>query len=49
MITNLWTEYPSQVTQLQPISSGSWLTVVTCTPLWIDSQRLVIRAQLQTS
>ena len=49
VITNLWTEYPSQVTQLQPISSGSWLTVFTCTPLWIDSQRLVIRAQLQTS
>lgn len=49
VITNLWTEYPSQVTQLQPISSGSWITVITCTPLWIDSQRLVIRAQLRTS
>jgi LPXTG-site transpeptidase (sortase) family protein len=49
VITNLWTEYPSQVTQLVPISSGSWITVVTCTPLWVDSQRLVIRAQLQAS
>jgi len=48
-ITNIWTEYPSQVTQLQPISSGAFITLVTCTPLWVDSQRLVIRAQLQTS
>ncbi|MGC2192283.1 MAG: sortase [Candidatus Dormiibacterota bacterium] len=49
VITNMWTENPSQVTQLQPISSGTWITVITCTPLWVDSQRLVIRAQLQTS
>jgi sortase A len=49
VITQMWTELPSQVTQLQPISSGTWITVVTCTPLWIDSHRLVIRAQLQTS
>ncbi|HUY08693.1 MAG TPA: class E sortase [Candidatus Dormibacteraeota bacterium] len=49
VITQVWTESPSQVTQLQPISSGTWITVVTCTPLWIDSHRLVIRAQLQTS
>jgi len=49
LITNIWTEYPSQVTQLQPISTGSWITVITCTPLWIDSHRLVIRARLQTS
>ncbi|MGH7643318.1 MAG: class E sortase [Candidatus Dormibacteria bacterium] len=49
VITNIWTEYPSQVTQLQPINSGTYITVITCTPLWVDSQRLVIRAQLQTS
>jgi LPXTG-site transpeptidase (sortase) family protein len=49
VITDMWTEYSAQVTQLQPISNGTWITLVTCTPLWIDSQRLVIRAQLQTS
>ncbi|MGH7608543.1 MAG: class E sortase [Candidatus Dormibacteria bacterium] len=47
-ITNLWTENPAQVTQLQPLSSGSWITVITCTPLWVDSQRLVIRAELES-
>lgn len=49
VITGIWTEYPGQVTQLRPISTGTWITLITCTPLWIDSQRLVIRAQLQTS
>jgi sortase (surface protein transpeptidase) len=49
VITNMWTEYPANVTQLQPISTGSWITVITCTPLWIDTQRLVIRAELKTS
>jgi sortase A len=49
VITDMWTEYSAQVTQLQPISNGTWITLVTCTPLWIDSQRLVIRAQLQTT
>jgi sortase A len=49
VITDMWTEYSAQVTQLQPIGNGTWITLVTCTPLWIDSQRLVIRAQLQTS
>ncbi|MGC1185098.1 MAG: class E sortase [Candidatus Dormiibacterota bacterium] len=49
VITNIWTESPSKVTQLQPISSGTWITVITCTPLWIDTERIVIRAQLQTS
>jgi LPXTG-site transpeptidase (sortase) family protein len=48
-ITAMWTEYPTAVTQLQPISSGTWITVVTCTPLWLDSQRLVIRAELKSS
>jgi LPXTG-site transpeptidase (sortase) family protein len=49
VITNMWTESPSKVTQLQPISSGTWITLITCTPLWIDSERIVIRAQLQSS
>jgi len=49
VVTNLWTEDPTSVTQLQPISSGSWITVITCTPLWVDTQRLVIRAELKTS
>ena len=49
VITDMWTEYSAQVTQLQPIGNGTWITLVTCTPLWIDSQRLVIRAQLQTT
>ena len=48
-VTAMWTEYPAQVTQLQPISGGTWITVITCTPLWIDSQRLVIRAKLASS
>lgn len=49
VITDVWTEYPGQVTQLQPTKSGTWITVITCTPLWIDTQRLVLRAELQTS
>ncbi|HVC38917.1 MAG TPA: sortase [Candidatus Dormibacteraeota bacterium] len=49
VIKNVWTEYPSRVTQLDPISSGTWITVITCTPLWIDTQRLVFRAELQTA
>jgi LPXTG-site transpeptidase (sortase) family protein len=49
VISNMWTESPSKVTQLQPISSGTWITLITCTPLWIDSERIVIRAQLQAS
>ncbi len=48
-VTQMWTEYPGQVTQLDPISHGNWITVITCTPLWIDTQRLVIRAQLESS
>lgn len=49
VITAMWTEYPSKVTQLQPLSEGTWITVITCTPLWIDSQRLVLRAELKSS
>ncbi len=45
-VTNTVVEYPNQVTQLDPMSSGHYLTVITCTPLWVDTQRLVIRATL---
>ncbi len=45
-VTNLWVENPNQVTQLQPLSGGAYLTLITCTPLWVDTQRLVIRAEL---
>ncbi len=48
-ITQVWVENPSQVTQLQPISQGHFLTLVTCTPLWVDTQRIVIRATLTAS
>ncbi|MGH7640681.1 MAG: class E sortase [Candidatus Dormibacteria bacterium] len=49
VIRQTWTEYPAQVTQLQPLSQGTWITVITCTPLWLDYQRLVLRAQLQAT
>ncbi|MHB8394707.1 MAG: class E sortase [Candidatus Dormibacteria bacterium] len=45
-ITQVWVESPAQVTQLQPIAQGHFLTLVTCTPLWVDTQRIVIRATL---
>jgi len=48
-ITKIWVENPSQVTQLEPISQGHYLTLITCTPLWIDTQRIVIRATLTSS
>jgi LPXTG-site transpeptidase (sortase) family protein len=48
-ITRIWTENPSQVTQLQALSGGHYLTIITCTPLWIDTQRIVIRATLTSS
>lgn len=32
-ITQVWVENPSQVTQLQPITQGHFLTLVTCTPV----------------
>jgi LPXTG-site transpeptidase (sortase) family protein len=48
-ITRIWTENPSQVTQLQALSGGRYLTIITCTPLWIDTQRIVIRATLTSS
>ncbi|HUY97985.1 MAG TPA: class E sortase [Verrucomicrobiae bacterium] len=45
-VTRTWVLNPDQVTQLAPVSGAHVLTVITCTPLWIDSQRLVIRASL---
>jgi len=45
-VTQTWTENPSQVTQLQALSGGRYLTLITCPPLWIDTQRIVIRATL---
>jgi len=45
-VTQIWVLSPNQVTQLNPVASGHVLTLVTCTPLWIDTQRLVIRATL---
>lgn len=48
-ISQIWVESPAQVTQLQSLSGGSYLTVITCTPLWIDTSRIVIRAALTGS
>ena len=44
-ITQAWTLDPSSVTQLTQ-TSGHDLTLVTCTPWYVDSQRLVWRATL---
>ncbi len=45
MITGRWVLDPSRVTQLVP-TSGYDLTLITCTPFWVDSQRIVWRARL---
>ncbi len=45
-VTQMWVLNPNQVTQLNPVAHGHLLTLITCTPLWIDNQRLVIRATL---
>jgi LPXTG-site transpeptidase (sortase) family protein len=38
---------PSQSKWIAPITDGSsTLTLITCTPLWVDSSRIVIRADL---
>jgi sortase A len=47
-ITGRWVLDPSKVTQLQP-TSGHDLTLITCTPFWVDSQRIVWRASLVPS
>ncbi len=44
-ITGRWTLDPSRVSQLVP-TSGHDLTLITCTPFWVDSQRIVWRASL---
>jgi sortase A len=44
-VTQRWTLYPNQVTQLVP-TSGHDLTLITCTPWWRDYQRIVWRATL---
>ena len=44
-VTQSWTLDPQSVTQLNP-TTGHDLTLVTCTPFWVDSQRIVWRATL---
>ena len=44
-VTQRWVLDPGAVNQLGP-TSGHDLTLVTCTPFWIDSQRIVWRATL---
>jgi sortase A len=44
-VTSKWTLDPSKVTQLVP-TSGHDLTLITCTPFWVDSLRIVWRATL---
>ncbi len=44
-ITGKWVLSPSSVTQLAP-TTGHDLTLVTCTPFWVDSQRIIWRASL---
>lgn len=44
-VTQRWQLAPSDVTQLVP-TSGHELTLVTCTPWWVDYDRLVWRADL---
>jgi sortase A len=47
-ITGRWILDPSRVTQLVP-TAGHDLTLITCTPFWVDSQRIVWRASLVTT
>ncbi len=44
-VTGRWTLNPSSVNQLVP-TTGHDLTLITCTPFWVDSQRIVWRASL---
>ena len=44
-VTQRWQLAPGAVSQLVP-TSGHELTLITCTPWWIDSDRLVWRADL---
>lgn len=47
-ITGRWQLAPSRVTQLTS-TDGHDLTLITCTPFWQDTQRLVWRATLVTA
>ena len=47
-VTGRWVLDPSRVTQLVP-TTGHDLTLITCTPFWVDTQRIVWRASLVTS
>jgi LPXTG-site transpeptidase (sortase) family protein len=47
-VTGRWTLDPARVDQLVP-TSGHDLTLITCTPFWVDSQRIVWRATLVTT
>lgn len=44
-VTAVWTGDPADVNQLVP-TSGHDLTMITCTPWWVDNQRIVWRATL---
>ncbi len=44
-VTGHWVLDPARVTQLVP-TTGHDLTLITCTPFWVDSQRIVWRASL---
>jgi LPXTG-site transpeptidase (sortase) family protein len=44
-VTQVWTLAPKDVTQLVA-TTGHDLTLITCTPWWVDSQRIVWRATL---
>jgi LPXTG-site transpeptidase (sortase) family protein len=46
-VTGRWTLNPNSVSQLTP-TTGHDLTLITCTPFWVDSQRIVWRATLVT-
>lgn len=47
-VTGRWVLAPNAVTQLVP-TTGHDLTLVTCTPFWVDTQRIIWRATLQPS
>ena len=44
-VTGKWVLNPNDVSQLAP-TTGHDLTLVTCTPFWVDTQRIVWRASL---
>jgi LPXTG-site transpeptidase (sortase) family protein len=46
-VTGRWQLAPARVTQLVP-TTGNDLTLITCTPFWQDTERLVWRATLVT-